>query len=194
MKFLRQYIESMIEINDNDWEKVTALFRRKEYAKGDMLFEAGEVCQKLYYISSGVVRIYSISTEGQDHTWMVNYHKEDYRLDPFSGDIVSYLTQTESTFFIEALEDCTIYEADFASLDKLYTSSLKWMTLSRNILNQQLITVVQRTQMMQRLTAKEKYFLMQKIAPVYEEVLPDYQFATVLGITPQSLSRLKSQI
>jgi len=194
MKFLRQYIEAMIDIDDNDWEKVTALFSKKEYAKGDMLFKAGEICQKLHYISSGVVRVYSISTEGQDHTWMVNYHKENYQLDPFSGDIVSYLTQTESTFFIEALEDCTIYEADFASLDKLYASSLKWMTLSRDILNQQLITVVQRTQMMQRLTAKEKYFLMQKIAPFYEEVLPDYQFATVLGITPQSLSRLKNQI
>jgi len=194
MKFLRQYIEAMIEIDDSDWAKVTALFSKKEYAKGDMLFEAGEICQKLHYISSGVVRVYSISTEGKDHTWMVNYHKENYQLDPFSGDIVSYLTQTESTFFIEALEDCTIYEADFEAMDKLYASSLKWMTLSRNILNQQLITIVQRTQMMQRLTAKEKYLLMQKVAPVYEEVLPDYQFATVLGITPQSLSRIKSQI
>jgi len=34
---------------------------------------------------------------------------------------------------------------------------------------------------------------MKKIAPVYEEVLPDYQFATVLGIAPQSLSRIKKE-
>jgi len=194
MKFLRQYIEAMIEIDDNDWAKLTALFSKKEYAKGDMLFKAGEVCQKLYYISSGVVRMYSISTEGKDYTWMVNYHKEDYQLDPFSGDIVSYLTQTESTFYAETLEDCILYEADFEALYKLYASSLKWMTLSRDILNQQLITMFQRNQMMKHLTAKEKYLLIQKIAPVYEEVLPDYQFATVLGITPQSLSRLKSQL
>jgi len=152
------------------------------------------VCQKLYYISSGVVRVYSLSTEGKDHTWMVNYNKNGYQLDPFSADIVSYLTKTESTFFIETLEDCIIYEADFAALDKLYASSLKWMTLARNILNTQLITVVQRTQMMQRLTAKEKYLLMKQIAPIYEEVLPDYQYATVLGITPQSLSRIKSSL
>ncbi|MBA1420584.1 MAG: Crp/Fnr family transcriptional regulator [Epsilonproteobacteria bacterium] len=192
MKFLRQYIEAMIEIDDNDWQKVTALFTKKEYHKDEILFSAGEVCQKLYYISSGVVRVYSLSTEGKDHTWMVNYNKNGYQLDPFSADIVSYLTQTESTFFIETLEDCIIYEADFVALDKLYASSLKWMTLSRNILNTQLITVVQRTQMMQRLTAKEKYLLMKQIAPIYEEVLPDYQYATVLGITPQSLSRIKN--
>ncbi|HGZ70801.1 MAG TPA: Crp/Fnr family transcriptional regulator [Nitratifractor sp.] len=194
MKFLRQYVESMIEIDDNEWNKVTSLFTKKEYTKGQELFQAGDVCQKLYYISKGVVRMYSINTEGKDLTWMVNYHKDGYQLDPFSGDIVSYLTQTESTFFAEALEECIVYEADFSALDALYASSLKWMTLSRNILNQQLITMVQRTQMMQRLTAKEKYLLIKQIAPIYEEVLPDYQFATVLDITPQSLSRIKSQL
>ena len=193
MQFLKQYIEAMIEIDENDCHKVTSLFTKKDYAKGQELFQAGDVCQKLYYISKGVVRVYSLSTEGKDLTWMVNYNKDGYQLDPFSADIVSYLTQTESTFFAEALEDCVVYEADFSELDTLYASSLKWMTLARNISDTQLITVVQRTQMMQRLTAKEKYFLMQKIAPIYEEVLPDYQFATVLGITPQSFSRIKNR-
>jgi len=194
MNFLRQYIETMIEIDEGDWDKVTALFARKEYRKGETLFSAGEVCQNLYYISSGIVRIYSLSTEGQDFTWMLNYNKNGTTMDPFSGDLASYLTQKETNFFAEAVEDCIIYEASFAELDKLYASSLKWMTLSRNILNQQLITISERTQMMQRLTAKEKYLLLKEIAPIYEEVLPDYQYATVLGITPQSLSRIKRDL
>ena len=192
MEFLRKYIESHIDIDEEDWQTVTALFHKKEYAKGDLLYSAGDVCQTLHYISSGAVRVYSLSTEGQDITMMVNYNQDGYPLDPFSCDIVSYLTQTESSFFAEALDDCVIYEADLKALDTLYATSLKWMTLSRNILNTQLITVVQRTQMMQRLTAKEKYQLMKEIAPVYEEVLPDYQYATVLCITPQSLSRIKN--
>jgi len=36
MKFLRQYIEAMIDIDDNDGAKLTALFSKKEYVKGDM--------------------------------------------------------------------------------------------------------------------------------------------------------------
>ena len=78
---------------------------------------------------------------------------------------------------------------------RAFTTKSKPISFSTNfakyLLNAQLITVFQRTQMMQRLTAKEKYELMKEIAPVYEEVLPDYQYATVLGITPQSLSRIK---
>ncbi len=191
MKYLRAYIESMIEIDEEEWQTVTELFTKKEYKKGDELFTAGEICQKLYYVSSGITRIYSISTEGKDLTWALNYNKNGYQLDPFCGDYVSYLTQTQSSFFAEALEDCTVYEADFVALDKYYESGLKWMTLARRISDAQLVIIAQRTQMLKRLTAKEKYLLMKELAPVYEEVLPDYQYATVLGITPQSLSRIK---
>ncbi len=152
MKYLRAYIESMIEIDEEEWQSVTALFTKKEYKKGDELFSAGEICQKLYYVASGITRIYSISTEGKDLTWALNYNQNGYQLDPFCGDYVSYLTQTQSTFFAEALEDCIIYEADFSALDKHYESGLKWMTLARRISDAQLVTIAQRTQMMKRST------------------------------------------
>jgi len=193
MDYLKAYIEEKIDINEDDWAKVVALFTKKEYTQGEEIFHAGEICQKLYYISSGVSRMYSINTEGKDLTWALNYNKEGYRLDPFSSDYVSYLTQIESDMFCEALSDCTVYVADFSALDRLYESELKWMTLAKKISDSQLVTIVQRMQTMNRLTAKEKYELMKKIAPVYEEVLPDYQFATVLGIAPQSLSRIKKE-
>ena len=66
------------------------------------------------------------------------------------------------------------------------------MSLAKKISDYQLVTVIQRVQMMKRLSAKEKYQLIKEIAPIYEKVLPDYQFATMLGITPQSLSRIKN--
>ena len=192
MDYLRTYIEEKIELSQSDWEKVQSLFTKKTYKKDEELFRAGGVCQKIYYISSGVARMYSINTEGKDLTWALNYNKEGYTLDPFSGDYVSYLTQLESDFFCEALSECTVYEADFAALDRLYQSDIKWMTLAKKISDTQLVTLVQRMQMMSRLTAKEKYELMKAVAPIYENVLPDYQFATVLGIAPQSLSRIKN--
>ena len=192
MDYLRAYIEDKIDIDEDDWQKITSLFVRKEYVKGEEIFSAGEICQKVYYVSSGVTRMYMIDTEGKDLTFAVNYNKNSYRLDPFAGDYISYLTKTESDLFCEALCDCVIYEADFSKLDKLYASELKWMTLAKAITDNQLVTIYQRMKMMNRLTAKEKYERMKEIAPIYEEVLPDYQFATVLGIAPQSLSRIKN--
>ena len=194
MDFLRTYIETMIDINDTEWQMVTKLFTKKEYKKGEEIFRAGEICYKLHYISNGIVRIYSLSTDGKDFTIALNYNKDDFKIDVFCADYVSYLTKSESMFFAEALEDCTVYEADFRELDKLYESGLKWMSLAKKISDFQLVAVIQRVQMMKRLSAKEKYLLIKEIAPVYEKVLPDYQFATVLGITPQSLSRIKGNL
>lgn len=191
MRYLRDYIEAQISINEEEWQTISQFFTKKSYKKGDELFSAGDICQNLFYLSSGVLRMYSISTEGKDLTWAVNYNKQAYQLDPFSGDYISYLTQNESNFFIEALEDSTVYKANFSELDLFYQSDIKWMTLAKKISDLQLVTLVQRVEMMKRLTAKEKYELMKEVAPVYEEVLPDYQYATVLGITPQSLSRIK---
>ena len=194
MEFLRQYIEDKIEIDDEEWERVASLFSKKVYVKGEEIFSAGEVHENIYYVSEGILRMYMIDTEGKDITWALNYHKDGQVLDPFSADYVSYLSQRESDIFCEALCDSVVYISTFNALDRLYESGLKWMRLGKNISDTQIVTLVERTKMMHRLTAKEKYLLMQNVAPMYEKVLPDYQFATVLGITPQSLSRIKKEM
>ena len=194
MKFLRAYIEEKIEINDDEWERVASLFTKKVYAKGTEIFSAGEIHENIYYVSEGIFRMYMIDTEGKDIIWGLNYHQQDEVLDPFSADYVSYLTQRESDIFCEALCDCVVYVVKFEDLDRLYESGLKWMKLGKIISDSQIVTLIERTKMMSRLTSKEKYLLMQNVAPMYERVLPDYQFATVLGITPQSLSRIKREM
>jgi CRP-like cAMP-binding protein len=194
MKFLRAYIEEKIEINDDEWERVVSLFTKKVYAKGTEIFSAGEIHENIYYVSEGIFRMYMIDTEGKDITWGLNYHQKDEVLDPFSADYVSYLTQSESDIFCEALCDCVVYTVKFNELDRLYESGLKWMKLGKIISDSQIVTLIERTKMMSRLTAKEKYLLMKNVAPMYERILPDYQYATVLCITPQSLSRIKRGI
>ncbi len=194
MQFLRAYIEDKIEIDEKEWAQVASLFSKKHYAQGEEIFSAGEVCEKVYYVADGVCRIYMIDSEGEDITWSLHYHKEDGVLDPFAGDYVSYLTQRESDFFCEAYHDSVIYEADFSALDALYASSLKWMKLGKIISDGQLIMIIERIKMMKRLSTKEKYLLMQKVAPMYESVLTNYQLASVLGVAPQSLSRIKKML
>ena len=194
MEFLRAYIEDKIEINDEEWERVASLFRKKVYAKGTEIFRAGEIHKHIYYVSEGIFRMYMIDTEGKDITWALNYHQENEVMDPFAADYVSFLTQQESDIFCEALCDSVVYIVKFKDLDRLYESGLKWMKLGKIISDSQIVTLIERTKMMSRLTAKEKYLLMQNVAPMYEKVLPNYQFATVLGITPQSLSRIKREM
>ena len=194
MKFLKQYIEEKIDIDDVEWEQVASLFTKKTYMQGEEVYTAGEVNNHLYYVAKGVLRMYMIDTEGKEITWALNYHKDGVVFDPFSGDYASYLTQKESDFFCEAMSDSVVYITDFSKLDMLYESALKWMKLGKIISDTHLVVVLERIKMMKSLTAKEKYILIKNVAPVYEQELADYQFASVLGIAPQSLSRIKREM
>ncbi|RUM65750.1 MAG: hypothetical protein DSZ05_05495 [Sulfurospirillum sp.] len=92
------------------------------------------------------------------------------------------------------MDDCIIYEAKLSQIDALYASDIKWMSLGKKISDEYIVKIGQNAQMLRQLTAKEKYILMKEIEPLYEEVLADYQYATLLGITAQSLSRIKRDL
>ena len=85
-------------------------------------------------------------------------------------------------------------EANFEALDRLYESSFNFMKLGLKIHQEQTALLVQRIKMFKNLTATEKYLMMKSVAPMYEEMLANHQFATVLDITPQSLSRIKKEL
>jgi len=201
MEFLRAYIEEKIEmkLTDEEWEsEFSILFIKQSYAKGEALLSAGEVCSQFYYIAQGAVRTYSINTQGQEQTWALHINEPSIKLDVFVGDYHSFYSKTESDFFAEAFaeafDDVVVYRADFSELNRLFESSFKWMKLGKGIFEEQVVLLMERKKMMKNLTAKERYLVMQKVAPIYEELLPDYQFASVLGIAPQSLSRIKREM
>jgi len=194
MNYLRTYVEDKITINDEQWEAFFSLFRKKIYKEGEHLLIAGEMNSKFFYISSGMVRAYSINSSGEDTTWALHLNTDKYLVNPFAGDFSNYHLGQVSDIFDEALCDCIVYEADFFALNKLFESSLLWMKLGKKIFEEQVALITRSFKMLKNLTAKESYLLLREMAPSYEEILTNYQFANVIGIAPQSLSRIKKEL
>ena len=194
MTYLRTYVEDKITINDKQWEEFFSLFRKKIYKKGEDLLTAGEMNSKFFYISSGIVRTYSINTLGNDTTWSLHVNYDKNLITPFAGDFSNHHLGEASDIFAEALCECVVYEADFIELNKLFESSFLWMKLGKKTFEDQVALITKSVKMFKNLTAKERYLLLKEIAPIYEEILPNYQFATVIGIAPQSLSRIKQAL
>ena len=194
MNYLRTYVEDKITIDDKQWKEFSSLFCKKIYKEGEDLLIAGKMNSKFFYISAGMVRTYSISTLGSDTTWALHLNKDKDILNPFAGDFSSHHLGEVSDLFSEALCACVVYEADFFELNRLFESSFLWMKLGKKIFEDQVSLMTKSIKILKNLTAKERYILYKEIAPIYEEVLPDYQFATVLGIAPQSLSRIKKEL
>ena len=194
MDYLTQYVKDKVDLSEEELGELALLFSKKSYKKGDELLSAGDTSSKFYYVSQGAMRTYSIDTTGHEQTWGLHVQNDKYVLDTFAGDFSHYYYKLESGIFIEAYTDSVIYEADFEALDNIYESSLNFMKLGLKIHQEQTALLVQRIKMFKNLTATEKYLMMKSVAPMYEEMLANYQFATVLDITPQSLSRIKKEL
>ena len=193
MKKLRTYSKQMIQLTDEEWEKSTSFYALHTFQKGESIRRAGEICNHAYYLAKGAVRTYLINDEGKEITLMVHANKEDIFLDPFFGDFMSYITQSEGELFSEAIEDCEVYITDYKNIEKLYETDIKWMKVGKILAEEQLIKLVEHRKW-SRLNATERYKYIQKHKPLYEEILPDYQLASLLNITPQSLSRIKNNL
>jgi len=194
MTYLRTYVEEKITIDDKEWKELSSIFRKKTYNKKENLLIAGEMNSKFFYISSGIVRTYSINTLGDDTTWALHVNYDKHLINPFAGDFSNHHLGEASDIFAEALCECVVYEADFIELNRLFESSFLWMKLGKKIFEDQVALITKSTKMFKNLTAKERYLLVKEVAPIYEEILANYQFATVLGIAPQSLSRIKQEL
>jgi len=190
MKKLRAYSNALIELNDEEWHDATKFYKLKHFKKGESIRDAGEVCNQAYYLSKGSARTYILTHEGKDITLMVHVNKGKHFLEPFLGDFISYITQSEGEMFCEALEDCSVYITDYGNIEALYESDIRWMRVGKLLAEEQLVKLVERKKW-SRLDAKQRYTYIQKHRAIYETVLPDYHLASLLGITPQSFSRIK---
>ncbi|MCB4763537.1 MAG: Crp/Fnr family transcriptional regulator [Sulfurovum sp.] len=190
---MRIYLEPMITLSDDAWKDAISIYRLKHFKKGESIRVAGEVCTEGYYLSEGAVRTYVIGEEGKEQTLMVHVNRENNFFDPFFGDFISYVTQTEGEIFAEAIEDCKVYISDMKEVESLYESDIKWMKLGKLLAEEQLVKLVERKKWL-RLDAKERYLYIQKHRAVFETILPDYHLASLLSIAPQSLSRIRKEL
>jgi CRP-like cAMP-binding protein len=193
MRFLRAYIEDKIAIDDGEWSKISTYFTKVTFEKNDEIQSAGEISKTLYYLSSGVARTYTLTTDGKEITLGIHYNDTKNKLNLFMGDYISYLDSSESPIFCVALDDCVVYKADYNKLDTFYESEFKYMKLARKISDSLLVDITKVIRATHRFSAKERYDYIQNLSPLYEEVLTDYQLASMLGITPQSFSRIKKE-
>jgi CRP-like cAMP-binding protein len=177
-----------IDLSAEEMAKITEqLLRRKVYSRS-RLHIAGEICQHLYFVNSGCLRIYHTDEDGNEHT--VSFSPENW----WATDITSFSSQKPSQFAIEALEDADLWSLHYHALEALYIEVPKLERFFR-ILTENGYSILQRRIVSySSKSALQRYRQFHKQYPKLESRIPQKHIASFLGITPVFLSRLRQRI
>jgi CRP-like cAMP-binding protein len=157
----------------------------RTFRKGQYLLRKGEVCRKLIYINSGLVK--SCFTENEKE-FVMRFFYENLLFSVFD----SYFTQSPSKFALVALEPTTITTIDYAGMEALCQRYHSLETFFRKLLAIATAKMTKRISEMLEGDASERYkqFVEENNAILQRINVGD--IANYLGITPQSLSRIRA--
>lgn len=185
LHFFTQLLEG---IPSQDVEALFARAEEKRLPVGDVYIEKGEFTRKLAYLQSGIMRTYTIKDNGDEVTLMLRWQ------DQFIGSHDCILLNKASKFRYQVLEEVTLLELDYAIIDDIMHQNPKYEPLRNFVLMNMLGGALQMLEDFVLLTAEERYLKL--VGENFDIVnrVPGKYIASMLGITPVSLSRIRRRI
>jgi CRP-like cAMP-binding protein len=172
-------------LTDNDFSNVVPFIHHKTFKKGEIILNAGDVCKEFYFITHGLLRSFHRMSNGTEKTYVI------CRENNIFTEHSSFIAQTPSTDFIEAIEDTEVLHISYEDLMTLYKNYHAWESVGRKVSDINFVVSKDRLRSMMNDDAITRY---KRFLHSYQNILhriPQHIVASYLGITPQSLSRLK---
>ncbi|TDQ18874.1 CRP-like cAMP-binding protein [Algoriphagus boseongensis] len=185
---LFEYINRLIPIDRDEFEKLSPNFHFQKAKRKEFILREGEVCQAIYFILKGSFRMYQINESGQE---MIRYFALE---DKFGTNLTSLIEGSPSMEFIQAIEETEFLKIHKTDFFRLVETSPHFNKVYRNILENAYITSQKRIYKLQGMSALDKLKWLNQHYPGILTRIPSRMIASYLGITPFTLSRLKSEL
>lgn len=186
MDILKQFIKSFSEnITENELEIITQKFTIKTLKKNELLQKTNQGCKYFWIVKKGCFKIFYLKEDVEINGWFA------FESTPVF-DIQSFLKQTPSQYSIKAMENLEVYAISYADLQQLYQTIFNFQYFGLKLTEYILLKVTEMLMSFQLDTPKQRY---QKLLenPAYLKRIPLKDLASFLGVTPNSLSRLRSK-
>ena len=191
----KEFIQKYVSLNFIEWKIIKSKLKVVHYKRGDIIHHIGDTCKELMFINSGLARGYIIDENGKDNTWSIYFNDENSHMtNLFVVDFESFLNQKPSKLAIDALEDCKVFSTKYEDIEFIYKNTKKGERFGRIMAQEAYCYLHDYIITRQTTTAKDRFEKFVQTTPHLLKKVPQYHIATLLGITPQHLSRLKREI
>lgn len=157
-----------------------------KFAKGEMILKKGEVCRNIMYVAKGLVRQFYFK-KGKELTEHISTE----------GGIVmcieSLFREEPTIIEVEALEPTIIYALPKNKLEYVALHNVNIQILYRKILEESLIISQVHADLVRGESAQERYLRLCKLVPQVVLRAPLVYIASLLQMTPETLSRVRAQ-
>lgn len=187
MKELFDYISKRISLSIEAEKYIESISRKIDFKKNDLLIHQGQKVSSTYFVIKGCLRSYSSDKNGKEHNLQFaikNWWISDF-ISLFKGELAS--------LNVECITDSTLIKIKFADLEELHRRFPEFESFHRKNLENHVANLQKRLLNQLQLTAEERYSIFIEEYPDIEKYALNYHIASYLGITQQSLSRIRSE-
>lgn len=181
-------VSKHITLDERETDLFKSILKHRILKKRQFLLRSGEIAKYETFVVRGLLRAYTVDRSGYEH--VVMFAMENW----WVSDLYSFLTQTPGDQNIDALEETEVLQIEKSDLEKLYLLVPKFDRFFRILLQNAFVANQQRILASISETAEEQYLSFIKKYPSLEQRVPQHQVASYLGITPETISRIRRGI
>jgi CRP-like cAMP-binding protein len=174
-----------IQLTEEEKSFFVSLLRHRKLRKRQFLLQAGDLNPYENFVINGCLRAYTVDPQGEEH--IVMFGVEGWWI----SDLYSFLTNTPATQNIDALEDSEVFSIDRSDLDRLYEQVPKFNRFFLKLLQNAFVAHQRRILASISQTAEEQYIDFIAKYPSIEQRVPQHQIASYLGLSPETISRIR---
>lgn len=184
---LRQYLAGRIELSPAHEELVNQCFIAKKAVRNEVLLPAGSIARHLYFVLKGCLRVFLTNAAGDESTRFLIFEGQMGTAFP------SFIERTPSAAAIQSPEPSELLMLLYEDRERLFKEIPGWETIERIEIEKAYINSIKRIESLITANSKERYQLLMQEHPEMIKRLPSRMIADYLGISPETLSRLKAK-
>ena len=185
---LLDYMRKFVDLPESDLMAIAEKVPVEIFEKGTLLQDQGAPVEKCYFVLKGLVRQFHYDEDGNEIT--SNFFMEEQSVVIFSGKN----GEETSPYYLECLEACVLVVGDLATEQASYEENPILEGMTRRMIESDLGDLQEKYTKFIASSPEERYRALLEEKPLLVERVAQHQLASYLGITPESLSRIKKRV
>jgi len=181
---LKRLLKSIAPFSNQELDDVQHLFTFETLKKDEYFCKAGRISDRIGFVKSGLLRSYFTIKDKETTTFFQTPGS-------LATALLSFLQMKPALENIQAMEGSELIIIAKRDLLNLYDQNWKWQQVGRIVIEQYYIKMEQRLIILQSQSAQERYEYFLKEYPELIQSVPLYYIASFLGMSPETLSRIR---